>query len=161
MQWIPQRTLAVLLHKFCVQRKLNFENYTLRDSNGRLLDANKTLGELDVDIVVMKSGIYHSGWLSKKGTRRYFVLKDEFLYWFSGVPTELDVGEFSLKPRGKVALSTCSMNIHPERKWTIILTPGGGTEEVLILKGSNDEDTTEWYDMLKRAIVIAFKKSHS
>jgi len=94
MQWIPQRTLAVLLHKFCVQRKLNFENYTLRDSNGRLLDANKTLGELDVDIVVMKSGIYHSGWLSKKGTRRYFVLKDEFLYWFSGVPTELD-GESS------------------------------------------------------------------
>jgi len=50
------------------------------------------------------------------------------------------------------------MNIHPERKWTIILTPGGGTEEVLILKGSNDEDTTEWYDMLKRTIVIAFKK---
>jgi len=96
----------------------------------------------------------NGGWLNKKGQDRWFYVKGSTLYWFS---SEQDVNSnLALNARGSLNLDSCSLTIHPTKKFCLRISAPGGDDYVL--KGKNDVDIQEWYKHLSECIAKSQKK---
>jgi len=141
---------------------------TLEQAKEKLLDITKSVSKADLlrfaqhltivaeeierKLLTENISVVATGWLVKKMKKRYFVVADHILYWFTQVQEIIpDLGN---KARGSIELAFCSLCIHPDKKFCLqLLSPK--CSESYILKGSDDNDTTLWYERLTKAIYDA------
>eukprot|EP01128_Nolandella_sp_AFSM9_P004941 TRINITY_DN232_c0_g1_i3.p1 TRINITY_DN232_c0_g1~~TRINITY_DN232_c0_g1_i3.p1 ORF type:complete len:961 (+),score=223.95 TRINITY_DN232_c0_g1_i3:2-2884(+) len=88
------------------------------------------------------------GWMVKKGQKRYFVLRDLVLYWFTSEQNHR--ADFKSSARGSTALTDCVCSVVSDRPRTFQLqTPSG---DLYVLKCYSDNDLETWVKVLKGAV---------
>lgn len=83
------------------------------------------------------------GWLTKKGSYRFFVLKDVSLFWYADPKKEKD------NPRGCVRdLRNYKLIVYPKQPKMFRLVPqaGSGKRKEYELYAQQDTQATEWYE---------------
>ncbi len=71
-----------------------------------------------------ESGLSHSGWMVKKGKRRWFALKKGLLMWFTEVQAQVDQDQAN----GSLLLKRCRV-VEDTKTKTIVITPHADTGE--------------------------------
>ena len=91
------------------------------------------------------SGLSHSGWMVKKGKRRWFALRKGLLMWFSEVQAQVD----ETQANGSLLLKRCRV-VEDAKTKTITVTPHAETgEKPLELVCYTAGEVAEWFSALK------------
>ena len=92
-----------------------------------------------------ESGLSHSGWMVKKGKRRWFALKKGLLMWFTDVQAQVDQEQAN----GSLLLKRCRV-VEDAKTKTIVITPHAETgEKPLELVCYTANELSEWFAKLK------------
>lgn len=97
------------------------------------------------------------GWMKKKGKDRWFLLRDDVLYWFTKEqPLDAD---FRKEVRGSLALDGCSVVAMQADSFSI--SAPGGSSYLMVCRTARERD--DWMRALQSALdeVLRLKESHS
>ncbi len=90
-------------------------------------------------------GLSHSGWMVKKGKRRWFALRKGLLMWFSEVQAQVDPEQAN----GSLLLKRCRV-VEDSKTKTIVITPHADmNEKPLELVCYTPGEMSEWLSALK------------
>eukprot|EP01130_Rhizamoeba_saxonica_P000301 TRINITY_DN1027_c0_g1_i1.p1 TRINITY_DN1027_c0_g1~~TRINITY_DN1027_c0_g1_i1.p1 ORF type:complete len:1018 (+),score=268.61 TRINITY_DN1027_c0_g1_i1:27-3080(+) len=93
------------------------------------------------------------GWLNKKGKNRWFFVKGNIIYWFTG---EQDPSaNLASACRGSLNLDNCSVLIHPTKKLCFQIDAPTTT---YVMKAKNDADVQMWFSFLSETIKNSQKR---
>lgn len=100
--------------------------------------------------------VSHSGWLSKRNTRRFWVLAVNTLYWFASPPSMSPF--LASSPRGQIQLDEAAVSIVPDRLCSFqIRTPLSN----VVLRAPTDDDVVEWLLAISSSMQHHFRAQHS
>lgn len=98
--------------------------------------------------VQLESGLSMSGWMVKKGKRRWFALKKGVLYWYNEVQPVESVNEQTAN--GCLSLKRCRVAQIEGQRFGIVVTPHQDTgEKPVEFSCYTDAEMKEWMDALK------------
>ena len=88
----------------------------------------------------------HYGWMSKKGSDRWFLLRDHVLYWFTKEqPLDTDIRK---EIRGSQSLENCT--VAPMQQDSFTLTSPVGVSYLLVCRSARERD--EWVRVIENAM---------
>ncbi len=95
---------------------------------------------------------------SKKWQRRYFVLKDSFIFWYGKQITS----DFDIKPQGCLPLGGCSVFPHGKEKdgqFVVEVTHPEYNGQLLLLKIKDKNDADDWIKVLEECRNATFENA--
>eukprot|EP01125_Pyxidicula_operculata_P001355 TRINITY_DN11255_c0_g1_i1.p1 TRINITY_DN11255_c0_g1~~TRINITY_DN11255_c0_g1_i1.p1 ORF type:complete len:883 (-),score=257.20 TRINITY_DN11255_c0_g1_i1:510-3158(-) len=97
------------------------------------------------------------GWLQKKNAKRYFILRENVLYWFTYHLQDLS-GDLASKAKGSLNLENCEIKLpsEPNKKFCLEII---GPVENYLLKARDDADASNWLVALTKAVEGAQKRT--
>jgi len=91
--------------------------------------------------------ITHSGWLVKKSQKRFYLLHDGTISWFTS--HKEPVGDYLKDARGSIKLNNCSVGIFPDKRMYFVLATA---DDMYLIKARTDEEAEEWFLQISKAI---------
>ena len=108
-----------------------------------------------VALAVAESGLAHSGWMVKKGKRRWFALRKGVLMWFNDVQVTVEEDNAN----GKLVLKRCRITEDAKTR-NIIITPHAETgEKALEMTCYTSAELQAWMNALKGGQAAAAQKA--